>query len=321
MNNNKAHIDPELIVSYFHDYSDLREDISTDLAETSDYKETERIFDLRRQVAFLHKLSAEDQFWNKINRQVNPNKLLLSWLKYAAIIFLSFLCGSLLIYFSGRSTHEPRLASISSPRGQITSLTLFDGSTVWLNSGSTIKYSSDFDKNKRDVYLEGEAYFDVTHDPQRPFIVHLENSQVKVYGTKFNVIAYPGSDHIEAVLMKGKIEFMANSQSIVLEPHDRVVFSPGAGTVKKDQVDIEKVSAWKKGKYYYDDEKLSNIIQQLQRWYDIEFVFDEKELSHYTFTGVINREKSIQYNLKLIELTNKINAEFKKDRIIITRKH
>ena len=314
-------IDQDKIVSHFHDQPDMREDLPLDLTETKDYKETERIFGLRRHVTFLHQLSPEDQLWRKINRQINPHSLFPTWFKYAAIIILSFTCGSLFIYLSGMSGHETELATISSPRGQITSLTLFDGSTVWLNSGSTIKYSSDFNTNKREVSVEGEAYFEVTHDAKIPFIVNLGNSEVKVYGTSFNVKAYPGSNRVEAVLMKGKIAFTANKQSVLLKPHERVVYSPQEGTIVKDQVDVEKVSSWKKGKYYYVNESLTNIIQQLQRWYDIEIVFDEHVLSPYTFTGVINRERSITYNLKLIELTNKINVEFEHDdKIIITGK-
>jgi ferric-dicitrate binding protein FerR (iron transport regulator) len=214
--------------------------------------------------------------------------------------------------------HETKLATVSSPRGQITSLTLFDGSTVWLNSESTIKYSSDFNTDKREVYVEGEAYFEVTPDKKNPFVVNLGNSRIKVYGTSFNVKAYPGSDHIEAVLMKGKIEFCADKHSVLLKPLDRVVYSLRERTIVKDQVDIEKTSSWKKGKYYYSNESLSNIIRQLQRWYDIEFLFDEDALSRYTFTGVINRERSIQYNLQLIELTNKIHVEYENDKIIVS---
>jgi len=316
----KANIDQDQIVSHFHDNSDTSNDIPLYLTETKDYKETEKIFGLRSYIKFLHQLSSEDQLWSKINMQINPRSLFLSWFKYAAIIILSFTCGSLLFYLSGMNNNETKLATISSPRGQITSLTLFDGSTVWLNSESTIKYTSDFNTNKREVYVEGEAYFEVTHDKKNPFIVNLGNSQVKVYGTSFNVKAYPGSDHIEAVLMKGKIEFSANKHSVMLSPDERVVYSPQKGTIVKDQVDVEKTSSWKKGKYYYSNESLSNIIWQLQRWYDIEIVFNDKVLSSYTFTGVINREKSIQYNLKLIELTNKINIKYENDKIMITGK-
>jgi ferric-dicitrate binding protein FerR (iron transport regulator) len=310
----------DIIVSHFHDRADTEGDIPLFLRETNDYKETEKIFSLRKYITFLNGLSSEDQLWRTINRQINPGALFLSWFKYAAIIILSFSFGALLIYFSGISKHESRMASISSPRGQITSLTLFDGSVVWLNSESTIKYSSGFNTKKREVYVEGEAYFEVTHHEKKPFIVNLGNSQVKVHGTSFNVKAYPQSNRIETVLMEGKIEFIANSQSILLNPCERIVLLPQEGTIEKDQVDVEKITAWKKGKYYYSNEKLSTIIGQLQRWYDMEFVFDENELSLYNFTGVINHEKSIQYNLKLIELTNKINVEFKDDKIVIKSK-
>jgi len=318
--NKKENIDQAQIVSHFHDNVDTNKDIPLYLAETKDYKETEKIFGLRSYITFLHQLSSEDQLWKKINNQINPRSLFLSWFKYAAIIILFFTCGSILFYLLGINNHETKFATISSPRGQITSLTLFDGSTVWLNSESTIKYTSDFNTNKREVYIEGEAYFEVTHDKKNPFIVNLENSQVKVYGTSFNIKAYPGSDHIEAVLMKGEIEFITNKKSVVLKPNERVVYSPQEDTIVKDQVDVEKTSLWKTGKYYFSNESLSNILTQLQRWYDMEIVFNDKVLSSYTFTGVINREKSIQYNLKLIELTNKINVEFENDKIKITGK-
>jgi ferric-dicitrate binding protein FerR (iron transport regulator) len=308
------------IVSHFHENADTLEDIPQNLKETKDYRQTEKIFGLRKHVTFLNGLNPEDQLWKRIETQIKPPVLFQHWMRYAAIIILSFTLGSLLIYFSGISKHETAIASISSPRGQITSLKLFDGSTVWLNSESTIKYSSDFNTGNREVYVEGEAYFEVTYDEKNPFIVNLENSQVKVHGTSFNVKAYPGSDQVEAVLMEGKIEFIANNRSVLLKPHERIVLSSRQGTIVKDQIDIEKTLAWKKGKYYYSNEKLSTIIGQLQRWYDIEFVFNENELSLYTFTGVINHEKSIEYNLQLIELTNKINVEFKNEKIVITGK-
>lgn len=310
----KVNTDQDQIVSHFHE-----EDMAVPqyLRETSDYKETEKIFSLQKQVAFLHVLRPEDQLWKGIETRIKPGPAIQHWFRYAAIIILSFVLGALLIYLSGVRFHEPGMASISSPRGQITSLKLFDGSTVWLNSESTIRYSSDFNTGNREVYVEGEAYFEVTRDEKRPFVVHLENSQVNVLGTSFNVKAYPGSGQVEAVLMEGKIGFTGNNQSVVLEPCERLVFTFRNGEIVKDRVDLEKTLAWKKGKYYYSNEKLSAIILQLQRWYDVEFVFDGNELSRYNFTGVIDHEKSIQYNLKLIELTNKVHVQFEGDKIII----
>lgn len=310
----KVNTDQDQIVSHFHEEGVA---VPKHLKETSDYKETEKIFSLQKQVAFLHGLRPEDQLWKGIETRIKPGPAIQHWFRYAAVIILSFALGALLIYLSGVRFHEPGMASISSPRGQITSLKLFDGSTVWLNSESTIRYSSDFNTGNREVYVEGEAYFEVTHDEKRPFIVHLENSWIKVFGTSFNVKAYPGSGQVEAVLMEGKIGFTGNNQSVVLEPCERVVFFFGSGEIVKDQVDLEKTLAWKKGKYYYSNEKLPAIVRQLQRWYDVEFVYDEHELSRYNFTGVINHDKSIRYNMELIELTNKINVEFEGDRVII----
>ncbi|HBL76599.1 MAG: hypothetical protein A2W90_21190 [Bacteroidetes bacterium GWF2_42_66] len=310
----------EFIVSYLHDREDTQDDIPADLKNTREFKQSETIFRLRKNVAFLNSLSPEDRFWGRINSGIRPVKRLSNWIKYAAIVVLSFTIGSLLIYFSGITRYDAELASISSPRGQITSLTLFDGTTVWLNSETTIKYSSAFNKKEREVFVEGEAYFEVAHNDKIPFIVNLGNSKVKVHGTTFNVKAYPSDNYIEAVLIEGKIEFIANNRSAVLNPSEKIILLTENGSISTGLADVEKTSAWKKGKYYYSNEKLSSIIEQIQRWYDTEFIFNEDELSHFTFTGVVNREKSIEYNLKIIELTNKIKFESKDGAIIITRK-
>jgi ferric-dicitrate binding protein FerR (iron transport regulator) len=120
--------------------------------------------------------------------------------------------------------------------------------------------------------------------------------------------------------VEGVIGFTALHQTVMLNPDERVMLSLGEGTVTKDRINVEKTLAWKKGKYYYSNEKLPAIIRQLQRWYDVEFVFNERELSDYYFTGVINHEKSIRYNMELIELTNKVKVEFNDDQIIIKAK-
>lgn len=310
----------ELIASAFHNRPDALADIPPDLKETPEYKATEKIFSVRGNVSFLNSLSAEDRLWNKISNRVRPNSISAHWMKYAAIVILSLSVSALLAHFSGLTNSDTQLASISSPRGQITSLTLFDGTTVWLNSETTIRYSSDFNKKKREVFVEGEAYFEVSHNDKLPFIVDVGASKVKVYGTTFNIKAYPVDNYIETVLIEGKVEFITKDNSVFLKPNEKITFSTEKGTLQKEYADLEKTSAWKNGKYYYNSEKLLSIIQQLQRWYDTEFIFNENELSNFTFTGVVNREKSIEYNLKIIELTNKIKFESKDGAIIISRK-
>ncbi len=310
---NSIIMDSDKIISHFHE----EEQIPSDLTKSVEFNQTGKIYRVRESVSFLNKVSSEDELWNRINRKINPRKLYVNWLKYAAIVALSFALGSLLIYFSGIGKFEDQVATINSPQGQITCLTLFDGSTVWLNSETTIQYSTNFNRKKREVQIEGEAHFEVAHNSKKPFIVYVGNSQVKVHGTSFNVKAYPGSDRIETVLEEGKVEFVSGKQSMMIKPGERVTITLSKGKLEKDKIDTEKAVAWKKGKYYYSNESLSAIIEQLQRWYEIEFVFDGEELSQYQFTGVINKEKSIQYNLRLIELTNRVQAEFEDGKVII----
>ena len=312
----------ERIVSHFHENDDNSDAIDAELENSNDYKEIEEIYKSRNYVSFLYKQKSENDTWRKISLRITPRRLFPIWLKYVAIIILSFSAGSLAIFFTGvNSVNKNRttLGSITCPKGQITSLTLFDGTTVWLNSESTIKYSSDFNTNNREVYVDGEAYFEVTPNKKVPFIVNLKESKVQVYGTCFNVKSYQNSN-VEVVLKEGKVEFITNSGSTILKPNEEVIFSPKNGTFTKSLVNVEKILGWKDGKYFYNKEKLGNIIQQLQRWYGVEIIIKNEKLAGYRFTGVIDHQKSIGYNLNTIEMTNKIKIEYSNDKIIITER-
>ncbi len=312
----KINTEEARIVSWFHEKADTAGHMPQELMQTGLFRETEKIWQLRGHVGFLSRLSPENQLWRKIKNRIRPAALSLYW-KVAAFFILSFSLGALLVYFTGMNVRGTEMASISSPRGQITSLTLFDGSVVWLNSESTIEYSSAFNTGIREVFLKGEAYFEVAPGKAKPFIVNLQNSQIKVHGTRFNVRAYPESNEIEAVLSEGEIEFVSGSGSVTLKPDEGVVLSLSRGTLVKHHVDVEKALAWKKGKYYYNKEKLPVILNQLQRWYDVEIMFNEAGLEAYTFTGVIDHNKSIRYNLRLLELTNRIKVIYENEKIII----
>ncbi len=313
----------EKIVSHFHENGDNSDAIDAELGNPDDYKEIEEIYKSRNYVSFLYKQKSENDTWRKISLRITPRRLFPTWLKYVAIIILSFSAGSLAIFFTGvNSVNKNRttLGSITCPKGQITSLTLFDGTTVWLNSESTIKYSSDFNTNNREVYVEGEAYFEVTHNKKIPFIVKLKKSKVQVFGTRFNVKSYLESNEVEIVLLEGKVEFITDSKSVMLKPSEQIVFSASQGTISERQVDTGKTLGWKDGKYFYTNESLENIIQQIQRWYGVEIVLENEIIRDYTFTGVIDKEKSIVYNLRTIEMTKRIKIEYNSDKVIIKKR-
>ncbi|MGQ7870735.1 FecR family protein [Sunxiuqinia sp. sy24] len=306
----------ENMIHHLHDGQDLP-NFDEKVKASKEYTDIEKIYRVREQVAFLGSLNPGNRLWAKVYSHVGRKSAYQVWLKYAALIIISFSLGSLLIYLIGINPYNSSMATINCPSGQITSLTLFDGTTVWLNSGSSLKYRSDFNASGREVFVEGEAFFDVAHNKNKPFIVNLENSRIKVHGTKFNVKAYPGSGQVEAVLLEGKITFSTSNESVDLKPSERIVISDRHRRIEKDWVDAEKVAAWKEGRYFYDNEKLTKIIEQMQRWYDVEFVFDANSLESYQFTGIINRDKTILYNIKLLELTNKIDVKYRNDKIYI----
>ena len=126
---------------------------------SGEYAEVERIYGLKEQLAFLEDLNAKKHLWTQISARIRPKWNYQAWFKYAAVIVMAFAIGSLLVYYTGISSVDSRIATVHSPVGQITSLTLFDGTTVWLNSGSTLKYNAGFNLGNREVFVDGEAFF------------------------------------------------------------------------------------------------------------------------------------------------------------------
>jgi len=241
------------------------------------------------------------------------------WMNYAAVFIGAVILSTAFHYFylaDKFSSGSEVFASVSSPRGQITSLTLFDGTTVWLNSGSTLKYSNQFGKGKREVSLEGEALFEVQKDLGHSFIVNMDGSKIKVHGTIFNAKNYHAEK--EVVLLEGKIEYANQGKNVFLKPNERITEDKNTGATTIDQVDASIYSSWIGGKIYFDNESLQDLSLRLERWYDMEFVFEKENIKSYKFTGVINKDKSLDYSLRIIQLTNKVKFRKERDKIIIT---
>lgn len=288
-------------------------------ADDQDFIAAQKIYSLKRQIAHLGKLSSENEVWNKIQKRISPKRII-NWKKlmgYAAVFSGAILLSTVFnYYFVNDSFQNEAYASVNSPRGQITSLTLFDGTTVWLNSGSSIKYSNNFGKDSREIKLEGEALFVVKKDKKNSFFVEMGNSKIKVHGTTFNAKNYHSEKEI--VLLEGQIEYVENEESIFLKPNERLIENKNTGEITIDQVDAALYSSWIGGKILFDNESLEDLSFRLERWYDINFVFEKENIKSYKFTGVINKDKSLDYCLRIIELTNKVKFRKERDKIIIT---
>ncbi len=199
--------------------------------------------------------------------------------------------------------------TLSTDKGEIYSLRLSDGSRVWLNSASSIRYPVSFSGNDRPVEITGEAYFEITHDATMPFKVLAGGMETEVLGTRFNINSYKDEAMIRTTLLEGKVRATkretSKENSVILKPGQQAQLSTGgkAITVTSD-VDMEEVLAWKDGKFVFNDVAIEEVMRQLERWYDVEIIYGEN-MKNKTFhiNGQISRYSNASKTLEMLEAT------------------
>lgn len=177
-------------------------------------------------------------------------------------------------------------------------LRLSDGTVVYLNSETKLKYPEVFGREERKVYLEGEAYFEVAENPEQPFRVMVNDMEVEVLGTHFNVNAYPGQKGVATTLAQGKVRVKDRGREVVLIPGQQAMASPEGLEVR--EVDVQEYLSWKDGLFIFRRMPLSEIMVQVYRWYGIESEFSDARLRELTFTGVINKNLSAEDLFRII---------------------
>lgn len=204
---------------------------------------------------------------------------------------------------SGKEMKETVYNTIVVPRSGEYKLELADGTRVWLNSESELRYPVEFQGARRDVYLKGEGYFEVAPDTKKPFQVLVDDMMIRVLGTSFNVNAYRDQGGILTTLVTGKVNILnhAGEKLVEMRPDQQVDFRNGVVTVR--EVDSRKYVAWINGDFYFEEMPLENIMEQLCRWYDIEVFFTRQDLKSYKFTGVIRKDFTAEQIFKVIEKT------------------
>lgn len=207
------------------------------------------------------------------------------------------------------------------PRGGEYKLTLADGTEVWLNSESEIRFPSNFRENFREVEFSGEAYFKVAHNPDKPFYVKTSGMNVKVYGTEFNIHAYPDEDIAATTLVKGKVAVIPQdnrSSETLIAPSQQLSFSRARKSIDIKTVDVSLYTSWKEGIYSFEDEPLEAIFNYLRRWYMFDIVYKDETLRQLRFTGEFQKDKPIEYGLQLIRLTCEVNFRIQGNQILVT---
>lgn len=203
--------------------------------------------------------------------------------------------------------------TLATPIGGEYPLELSDGTKVFLNAASELKFPVVFIGDKRVVDLKGEAYFEVTKDTTRPFVVRINGAEVTVLGTSFNVNTYGDDGQIYTTLVNGKVQVSSekNGQKEILNPGMQSVMDVKTGELVVHEVDVEPFVAWREGRFVFRTMTLDLIMSQLQRWYDFEVFYQNPELKDYEFRGVIRRDMELDKVLEVISATTNVDFNVK----------
>ena len=215
------------------------------------------------------------------------------------------------------TTGMPITNTLVIPKGGEFAIVLADGTKIWLNADTRLKYPTFFSGDTREVELEGEAYFEVQHDEKMPFIVKTSKSDIRVYGTSFNVKAYPDDSFQKTTLEEGSIGLRVNDQEFKLVPNQQAVLNT-ANEVNIIKINARQQSVWRHGRFLFDNENLEDIMAQLARWYDVNIFFTGAKVKNLHFSGEIDRYEDIERVLHMIELTTNISFTINGKTITIT---
>ncbi len=202
------------------------------------------------------------------------------------------------------------------PRGGEYSITLSDGTVVYMNSESELRYPVKFVGNERKVFLSGEAYFDVTSDKDHPFLVELKKSVVKVLGTSFDIRAYEDEDVVMTTLVRGKVAFLSGDKKVILNPGEQGILDQ-TGEMEKRGVDTYLYTAWKEGVFAFQQERLEEIMKIVSRWYNVNVFWENESQKEVTFTGKMRRYDDFSKIVTMLEMTGNTEFEIKGNNIFI----
>lgn len=294
----------------------LAEDISTEEKQVL-FRQLEEDADLRKEAADVLNLSAlvemseagtaSDQQYRSFVRLKKKRTLLFSLRKiagYAAIVLFSVLSTYLLMdYASDKEDQVVHYQEFSTPAGQRAKVLLADGTEVWLNANSTLRYPERFGMKQREVELHGEAFFEVGKNKEKPFIVKTSKMDIKVTGTKFNVNAYEGEKYFVASLVEGAITvscLYSKDRAYALHPQQQIAVSDHSSEISSfDNTDF---MAWKEGVFVFDDMQLTDIIRKLELYYDVSISVENTKLRNYRYTGKFRQRDGVESVLRKLQI-------------------
>lgn len=195
--------------------------------------------------------------------------------------------------------------SISTPSGGQFAVVLPDGSKVWLNAESVLKYPTSFKGDNRMVELIGEGYFEIKRNENKPFTIKSNDQIVTVLGTKFNINSYPDEQYMHTTLVEGSVQIEYGQQAIVLKPGEQATVKDG---IEVNKIDLLAATAWKNGDFIFKNDGLRTIMKQIERWYNVEIEY-EGDVEDLRFGGIVSRSQNLSTVLKMLEKTGRVKFE------------
>ena len=244
-------------------------------------------------VHIMTKVDTEKALTKVKSRMTGNRQRKTTWWEWAqraaAVLFIPLLVTLMVQHWGGSEQELAQMMEVKTNPGMMTSLTLPDGTLVFLNSESTLSYPSRFDGDTRNVTLQGEAYFQVASDKSSPFIIEMGKVQVQVLGTSFNLRAYQDEEMIQTTLVEGRVCMFTDKKRILLYPNEQGAIELKTGNLVKKQVDVQAYIGWKNGRFIFERQTLEDIMRTLSRWYDVQVVFQSEKARHIEFTGNLRR--------------------------------
>lgn len=225
--------------------------------------------------------------------------------------------GQVAYQLTGNDNNNILYNTMQTPHGCMYQLTLPDGSRVWLNAASSIRYPTAFAADSRQVEVTGEAFFDIVKDDRKPFTVTAGQLNVQVLGTSFNVTAYPDETTIRTTLVQGAVNVSNGSARQLLQPGEQASTAATGGPFRISKPNMEAILSWKNGEFYFQDTHIQAIMREVARWYNIEVSY-EGDMSGITLSGIVSRNESVAQLLKALEMTKVVRFRMEGNRIVVS---
>ncbi|MBB5439613.1 hypothetical protein HDC92_003306 [Pedobacter sp. AK017] len=238
--------------------------------------------------------------------------------KEAGVVITKTATGKLIYEIKDVNTESDKINILTTENGETYQVRLPDGSSVWLNAASTLKYPASFAKlNRRTVELSGEGYFEVAKDKAHPFIVKTAQQEVEVLGTHFNINSYKDEPAIATTLMEGSVKVTSNQNNRILKPGEQALNN--GNSIKTEKVDFENIIDWKDDEFNLDNVKFKVAMRKIARWYDVEVIYNQTVSDDLETGGWISRNEKLSAVLKSIESTGFVHFKIEGRKIYVSK--